>query len=182
MRILEYLIAMTPYMAAALPLILLFRFFSRRRMRRLGLYETPLRGVGVVLFLIFLVGLISQTILPQFEWSLEGGLTLVRPRPGYHLNLIPFRQFWDVLRAGDAMNTAVNLAGNIVMFLPIGFCLPLLWRKFPFWRTVAAGAGFSLAVEIIQFPQGRTSDIDDVIQNTLGVAAGYGLWRLFAHL
>ncbi len=182
MQIVEYLLAMAPYMAAALPFVLLFRIVARRRMRRLGLCESPLREVGVVLFLLFLVGLISQTVLPQIVIGADGTLELVRQRPGYHINLIPFRQFADVMRAADPMYAAINIAGNIVMFMPIGFCVPLLWREFPFWRTALVGAGFSLGVEVLQYPQGRSSDIDDLILNTLGVMAGYGLWRLFVYL
>ena len=45
------------------------------------------------------------------------------------------------------------------------------------WKVVAAGVLISLSIEILQLPfASRMSDIDDVILNTLGVAAGYGIY------
>ncbi|MBR5859317.1 MAG: VanZ family protein, partial [Clostridia bacterium] len=45
--------------------------------------------------------------------------------------------------------------------------------------TIAAGAGVSLLIEILQLPfYDRVSDIDDLLLNTLGFAIGYGIYRL----
>ena len=46
---------------------------------------------------------------------------------------------------------------------------------------MAAGAGMSLVIEILQLPfDTRASDIDDLILNTIGVVIGYGIYYLFA--
>ena len=48
---------------------------------------------------------------------------------------------------------------------------------------LAAGAGISLCIEILQLPFAvRASDIDDLILNTAGVMAGYGIYALFRHI
>ena len=50
-------------------------------------------------------------------------------------------------------------------------------------KNLAAGAGFSLLIEILQLPFfDRVSDIDDLLLNTLGFAVGYGVYRLVARI
>ena len=40
------------------------------------------------------------------------------------------------------------------------------------------GVGLSLCIEIIQLPLDRTTDIDDLIMNSLGYVLGYGVYLL----
>lgn len=101
------------------------------------------------------------------------------------LNLKPFvtiRQFWRLLRSAQPHLVSigkVNLAGNIVMFVPLGFLLP---GVFPgckgFWRTFLAAGLFICAVEILQMLLlVGFCDVDDLILNLAGVSIGYGLYR-----
>ena len=65
----------------------------------------------------------------------------------------------------------LNLAGNVIGFLPFGFFLPILSRRLRNGAVVTAlGFGLSLLVESIQlvFKVG-CFDVDDLILNTLGV-------------
>ena len=65
------------------------------------------------------------------------------------------------------------------MLVPLGFLLPLWWRDYQrLAPTVVAGAGLSLLIEVSQLMNGRATDIDDLIANTLGALAGYLLWCL----
>ena len=66
------------------------------------------------------------------------------------------------------------------MFIPSGIIMPILWPKLRgFWRTVAAGALLSLAIELLQLPfASRASDVDDLILNSLGAVAGYAILAL----
>ena len=69
----------------------------------------------------------------------------------------------------------LNLAGNVIGFLPFGFFLPILSRRLRNGAVVTAlGFGLSLLVESIQlvFKVG-CFDVDDLILNTLGVLLGY---------
>ncbi len=80
------------------------------------------------------------------------------------VNLIPF-----VGMADAPLETLLN----VLLFVPIGLMLPLLWRRFRDGRlAVLWGFTFSLAVEISQLFSGIT-DIDDLIANTLGTFLGY---------
>ena len=68
---------------------------------------------------------------------------------------------------------------NILLFVPIGFLLPALWRPFQKWLfTFIAGFVFSLSIEISQLFGSRITDIDDVLMNTAGTIAGYILFLL----
>ena len=74
----------------------------------------------------------------------------------------------------------INFVGNTTMFIPVGIIWPIAFKELdtpP--RTIAAGVGFSLLIEILQLPFfDRVSDIDDLLLNTLGFATGYGIYRL----
>ena len=74
----------------------------------------------------------------------------------------------------------VNLLGNIIMFIPLGYFLPRLWRGLrKWWRTWLATLLIMTAVEIAQFFTLRgTCDVDDLILNLLGAAIGYIFFRI----
>lgn len=60
------------------------------------------------------------------------------------------------------------------MFAVPGFMLPLLWGKFENLKhTVLTCFFISLAIEIIQLFTGRSTDIDDILLNTLGGLLGF---------
>jgi glycopeptide antibiotics resistance protein len=66
------------------------------------------------------------------------------------------------------------------MFLPLGIVWPVAFKTLDSHRKViAAGAGTSLLIEILQLPFfDRVSDVDDLILNTTGYLAGYGIYLL----
>ena len=73
----------------------------------------------------------------------------------------------------------MNIIGNIAMFIPVGIVWPICFRKLDsFKKTVLAGAGFTLFIEVTQlFCLGRHTDVDDLVLNTLG--ATIGAWIVF---
>lgn len=81
----------------------------------------------------------------------------------------------------QARHAAINLVGNLVMFVPLGFLLP---RTFPrldrLWKTLAIVVLAVILVELVQlFTLLGSCDVDDLILNTLGAALGYGLQKWF---
>jgi glycopeptide antibiotics resistance protein len=66
------------------------------------------------------------------------------------------------------------VAENILLLMPIGFLLPLTDRdRWKMGRTVLTGFLFSLGVELCQFLLKRGQfEVDDLINNTLGVLIG----------
>lgn len=74
-----------------------------------------------------------------------------------------------------------NICGNILMFIPIGFLLPLLWEQFqnPV-KTIRIGFAISFLVECSQLFLIRGTDVDDLLLNTSGCAIGYLCYTWFA--
>ncbi len=74
----------------------------------------------------------------------------------------------------------VNLVGNVIMFVPLGFFLALLWERFrPLWRCLLWGGLIIVCVELTQlFALVGSCDFDDLMLNVVGIGMGYGLYRL----
>ena len=82
----------------------------------------------------------------------------------------------------NARHAFVNLAGNVVMFVPLGTLLPAANGKLrKFFRTFFACLGLVAAVEVLQlFTLLGSCDVDDLILNMIGVIIGYILWMLWS--
>lgn len=78
--------------------------------------------------------------------------------------------------------SAENLLGNIAIFVPLGFLLPIiLRRKVHTLKSVAITSFFvSLAMETAQllFNLG-IFDVDDILLNMFGAIIGYMIYRIF---
>lgn len=104
----------------------------------------------------------------------------IAPGDASAINLEPFRDLRRSLEGGYLVDIALqNLGGNAAMFVPFG---ALVAWVFPGSRTfivLIAALAFSAAIEIAQavLNVGRSSDITDVIMNTLGAALGFVVWR-----
>ena len=100
-----------------------------------------------------------------------------------NVNVIPFSTVKDYINTFyDRRSTAIiNLAGNIVMFIPLGFLLPCVCKKVKSYvKTLAYSMLIILAVELIQlFTLLGAADIDDLILNLAGVSLGYAFYVLF---
>jgi len=103
----------------------------------------------------------------------------------YGYNLKPFKEIrryleWSRLSEVGMRNMIMNIFGNILCFLPLGFFLPRLttvMRNFVLVTTICFAA--SIAVEVIQLLSGTgCCDVDDVILNTIGGAIGYIVYSL----
>ena len=135
------------------------------------------RITGWILFLIYLALLVYLLFFAE-----EYGRQYAGGRE-YQYNLVPFaeiRRFWVYRRQVGTMAAFLNLGGNVLGFMPFGFLLPALSVRFRrFWAAVPLGFGMSLTVECIQLAARVGSfDVDDIIQNTLGVILGYLMFRL----
>ena len=81
----------------------------------------------------------------------------------------------------ESPTSAVNILGNLLLFVPLGVVLPglLPWLRHlvPLALTAAAA---SVAVEVTQyaFVAGRASDVNDIVLNTAGALAGLLAFRL----
>ena len=99
-------------------------------------------------------------------------------------NLIPFlvfvETFNEVFVNGNINYFLINFVGNIVMFIPFGLFIPLLWKTSG-KKTVFIGFCVSLFVEISQLFLTRGTDIDDLMLNTTGVLLGLLLYKVISN-
>ena len=171
--ILGYVQNMWLYMMITTPFIIVFRLY---KMKSTHSTVNILHEIGVIFFFIFLLGLLSQTIIPNV--SIKEGALFFENGNYQATNFEFFRVLIETHNAIKYLNYwqpfFINFIGNIVMFIPIGFLLPLLWRKFQNgFVTIGLGFLISLSIEILQLPQMRSSDVDDLWLNTLGTGVGY---------
>ena len=97
---------------------------------------------------------------------------------------------WDLISHGK-LDATINLIPfssegfatyilNVIMFMPLGFLLPLIWRRYRrMGRTVLTGFCMSLSIELLQLFCLRVTDVDDLTMNTLGTAVGFCCWIVF---
>ena len=99
----------------------------------------------------------------------------------FRINLLPLVYIMDYEVLWEMK---INIIGNITMFIPIGIVWPVVFRKLDTHeKVIAAGVGYSLAIEILQLPfYDRVTDVDDLILNSLGFLIGYGIFLLVRKL
>lgn len=86
------------------------------------------------------------------------------------INLIPFSQEIDV----------IGYLLNIVMFVPFGFLVPLIWKEMgKLSHILTTGFALSLLIELSQLFSYRGTDVDDIILNTLGAVVGFLVYRVW---
>ena len=129
-----------------------------------------IRAVSWILFIIYVM------LLAYFLFFSEAYGRMDFATREYRYNLEPFREikrFWQY-RDQLGMVSFLNLAGNVIGFIPFGFILPVLSRKRPGAVLVTlAGFSFSLWVECMQLILKVGSfDVDDLLLNTIGVVIG----------
>ncbi|MBQ9181932.1 MAG: VanZ family protein [Bacilli bacterium] len=174
--IIGYIINMLPYMILAIPIYLIVRgIIIKKHNKKINLYHE----LTLFIFVLFIVGLFSQTIIPKFEFGVNGfGIV----KNGVHkTNLIPFRVLFETYREvfinGYIEYFLINFLGNIILFIPFGFVIPLLWNVSN-RKVIVIGACISFFIEISQLLLARGTDVDDLILNTSGVILGLLLYKL----
>lgn len=127
--------------------------------------------------LVYVAALAVVTLLPV-SWSVgfdeDKWPTDNRPR------LLPFGGILFELPRSP-LETLVELFGNVLLFAPLGFLLPLLFPAMRrWWQALAVGAGVSLAIELYQlaWPGVRKADVNDVLMNVLGALLGFAVLRV----
>ena len=123
-------------------------------------YIKDIRKTAVYfVFAVYLSGVLSVVGVPDVK-----SLTV-----DVGVNVIPFV---------DMISDIKNAVLNVVLFLPLGFLLPIIWKKFrEFKYTLLFGFGMTMTIEILQIFTYRLTDVNDLITNTAGTVAGYFIAR-----
>ncbi len=140
--------------------------------RRKGKYSTPTTKWHILALLVFALYVAAVfrvtgagTIYEAVNWK-NAPLAYRLER----INLIPFSR--DIDWKGYFL--------NILMLMPFGFLVPLIWQDMGrLCKVVPAGFGFSLLIELSQLLNIRGTDVDDLIMNTLGTLTGFVCYLVF---
>ena len=105
-----------------------------------------------------------------------------------HIVYTPFetiRRFLWVLRYSDQpgmiRHAVVNLAGNVIMFVPLGCLAPCIWKKLQkFGRHFLTMVLIIVIIELTQlFTLLGSCDVDDLMLNLVGTTIGFVLWIIW---
>lgn len=120
-----------------------------------GRKTASLHTIFLLLYVCVLAGIFSVTGLPTFKYC----------RFELSMNFIPMV---------DILNSPKQYLLNVLMFVPVGFLLPILWEKYKDWKYVLGfGCFLTGFIEVAQIFTFRTTDIDDLLTNLLGAALGF---------
>nr|WP_231607245.1 VanZ family protein [Fictibacillus sp. 18YEL24] len=146
-----------------------------------------------LLFVIYCLMVVSVTLFP-----FPIGFPVEYENLSAYLNLTPLV---SILKQVSLIGTAYdgdilfmigliirNVGGNILLFVPLGFLVPLIWKSvIHFNHIFLLAIGISVTIELLQLLEsifggwGRVTDIDDVICNVAGAILGYYInkWFMF---
>lgn len=139
------------------------------------------REIAMAAFVLFMVGLLALALQGKYQMPsrmLEDARN--RLATGVGINLVPFRSIQSYFVHYYGLNGfLVNFVGNIVMFMPWGFGLTLLWKKNQkIWIIALYSLGLTVLIETIQLFIGRSVDVDDLILNFVGSCLGAGICHI----
>jgi glycopeptide antibiotics resistance protein len=136
-----------------------------------------IRILGKILFVLYIIFIIYFLIFS--DWYGRTG-----EMQEYHYNLVLFKEikrFWEYRDQVGMFAMFTNLFGNVIIFMPFGFFMPMASKYRSLFSTVFYSFGLSLCVETFQLVTKVGSfDVDDLLLNTIGGLAGYILFIICA--
>lgn len=135
-----------------------------------------LRFFGKILFVLY-IGFIIYFLLFS-DWYGRGEMQEYR----YNLVLLKeIKRFWEYRGQLGWYAMFTNLFGNVLIFMPFGFFLPMASKYRSFLAAVFYSFALSFCVETFQLlTKVGSFDVDDLLLNTLGGALGYIVFMICA--
>jgi glycopeptide antibiotics resistance protein len=147
-------------------------------------YITGLHYFYWIIFGLYIAGVVFYTLfpVPYQKFLIE---TMIKDNLGLPHNLIPFNGIKEAVQFNYYNVVLKQIGGNILLFIPLGFALPVLFPGTKNSKVVIIGFLGSLTIEIIQLIAGkfigynyRAFDVDDLLMNTLGTIIGLLVFKL----
>lgn len=160
-------------LALALIIISIYNYKQQKLFERVLKYQEKIHYIIGYLLMFYLLIMLKEVIgfpsISNWQRVLNVQGNIFDP----NISLIPFVN--GILHS-DYL--------NVVMFIPLGFFLPLMWRKYHNgFETIKLGFYLSLFIELSQlFTRFRATDINDLITNTIGAAVGWSIYFVFSKL
>lgn len=164
------LLELYPFLCVFLPCIIYQSYIINKKkiMKKILKRNLIIHLVWTCIFIFYLYNAVSVASIGTI-WDIGKFGDIIRPE---EISLIPFQS-----------SGYLTYILNIIMFMPLGFLLPLLWNKYRrIPALVCTGLGFSLMIELSQLLNRRVTDIDDLLMNTLGALIGFIIWKLLSKM
>lgn len=165
--------------AIAVPCWLVFRLYRRRTP---GHRPSLGRETLLLIVVVYLCGLGTATLMPNRP-SRAVAESMVRVEP--HPNLASLTCSSASLPEGSSAKgfCVRNARGNLVLFIPLGILLPLVWRRLRYRDAILIALALSCGIELVQYfsiawGSYRTADVNDVVLNVAGACIGLALVSL----
>ena len=152
-------------------------------------YPRIKKPVVIILWLAYIFLILSLTLQPLFfstyriTWD---EMKLYGPPWNFKPFSLIIPQWKNVL--SGQKGAFRQFFGNIIMFIPAGLLMPLVFKKTQRFLWALLGAFlFTLCIESLQLILCiagmcmREFDVDDLILNTFGAVLGYLIYRLIFH-
>lgn len=176
---LDYVKQMLPCMAIGAVCFLALLPHRRKGLYCRGLKSGPVRELGLLVFVLFCAGLAALTVFPSSFWTVYHWREAFQGlRPFFPVTplsqSVQYIGWTPTLFRGDRLGEwgFYMVLANALIFLPVGFFPNLLWRRPRWWKGLAVGFCTSFAIEFLQLFVNRSTDVDDLILNTLGAFLG----------
>lgn len=171
-KIINYIFNMFPIMFISIPLFILIRIIIYKFY--LKIKANWFHEITLLILYMFIIGLMSQALTGNFS---------IKNVDIAKINLIPFKilveTYQEVFINNNINYFIINFLGNIIMFIPIGLIIPILFKTNDL-IVILSGFCSSLFIEISQLFLIRGTDIDDLIFNTLGVILGLVIFKVLS--
>lgn len=163
----DYMVLGIAAVAVIAVLFLTVYFIIYKKMLKGTRKIKPLHVILVGIFLCYIIVVIGATMMSRGAFYDHS----------YQLHLFySYKEAWNSFNFSEWRNIILN----ILMFVPFGFLLPLVFKRLrKFWKTYLCSFAFTLAIELIQliFNLG-IFEVDDIFDNLLGAMIGYGLFSI----
>ena len=161
------LFALSATIIICLVLFIVYRFIYLKKFAG----DKRLKGRQVIVSLLFILYILSVCALTLLNRgaNYEGSVNLAL--------FSSYREAWYDFSVRDWQYIYFNIA----MFVPLGFFLPLLHKRFfAIGWTVLAAVLFTGFIEVVQYITGvGIFELDDLFNNILGALIGFGLAKAF---
>lgn len=145
-------------------------------------------AIAGMIFGIYCLVLIKVVFFPiPFQTKV---ISLFRQMSGeFSVNLIPTHSILEIIRTNTMRNICYQIGGNLLLLLPMGMYLSVIFSHIKWKRLALVILGTSVSIEFIQLVIGlligcqyRVVDVDDIILNVVGGIFGLAIGRLFCPL
>lgn len=136
------------------------------------------RILGKICFVLYIGFIIYFLIFSDWYGRTTTGME------EYHYNLVLFKEikrFWEYRDHVGLFAMFTNLFGNVLIFMPFGFFMPMASRYHSFFSALFGSFFLSLGVESFQLvSKVGCFDVDDILLNTAGGVLGYVVFVICA--